>query len=156
MFQKRTPIVLILNNIRSLHNVGAIFRSADGVNIEKIYLCGLTGRPPNKKISKTALGAENSVPSTYRCSALRLIKTLKRRGYQIVVLEKTADAILYSNFKPNFSIALVVGNEVEGVDERIRTLADFTIEIPMLGRKESLNVATACGIALYKIAERFF
>ncbi len=144
-------IYLILQNIRSLHNVGAIFRSADAFQVNKIYLCGYTGAPPRKEISKTALGAEKYVPFEKHSQTARLIKKLKKQGVKIIALEQTKKSRLISCFRPTFPLALVVGNEVRGITPAILKLADAILQIPMKGKKESLNVAVACGIALYEL-----
>ncbi|MBF0122277.1 MAG: RNA methyltransferase [Candidatus Omnitrophica bacterium] len=142
----RVPIVVVLDNIRSLHNVGAIFRTADGIGIEKIFLCGITGYPPQSDIAKTALGAEESVVWEYRQDVIEVVKELKLKGFQIVVLEQAEGAVSYEDFEPQGPVALVVGNEVDGVNEGAISLCDQTIEIVMRGIKNSLNVAVAFGV----------
>ncbi|HUT21883.1 MAG TPA: TrmH family RNA methyltransferase [Candidatus Bipolaricaulota bacterium] len=144
-------IVLILPNIRSAFNVGSIFRTADAAGIEKIYLCGYTPRPDKdeKKIAKTALGAENKVAWEYKKQAGRLIDDLKKQGYQIIALEKTKKSLNYLKFKPKFSAAIILGNEVKGVSAALLEKSDKTVHLPMMGEKESLNVSVACGIFAY-------
>jgi 23S rRNA (guanosine2251-2'-O)-methyltransferase len=141
---------VILNNIRSLYNVGSIFRTSDALGINKIYLCGITGTPDNPRLAKTALAGIDTVAWEYRKSAVRTIKYLKQLGYYIVALEITPDSIPISlpNKRP---VALVLGHEREGVDERIITLADAVMHIPMHGIGKSLNVSVAYGIAGYTI-----
>jgi 23S rRNA (guanosine2251-2'-O)-methyltransferase len=153
---------VIAHNIRSLYNVGSIFRIADAFNITKIYLTGYTGTPNNsihqKKISKVALGAEKNVPWEYNKSAVRLIKKLKAEKVDIIGLENNVVGAGFSRplplqkFKPKFPIALILGEEVKGIDKKILKLCDKIVEIPMLGQKESLNVSVALGIAAYHIS----
>lgn len=148
--------VLILDNLRSLFNVGAIFRIADGARIDKIYLGGISAwqyDSLNPKIKKTALGAEKSVAWEHHWQIWRIIDNLKKRGFQIVALEQTSESISYLKFKPKFPLALIIGNEKIGVSPSLLKRADKIIELPMHGKKESLNVAVAAGIAVYKINE---
>jgi len=147
----KVPLCVVLNNIRSLHNVGTIFRTADGAGVEKIWLCGITGYPPQGGIAKTALGAENHVLWEYREDVLGLIKELKDQGYQIVLLEQMHGSVAHDAFKPKSPVCLVVGNEVIGIAEALQDLSDAAIEIEMDGVKNSLNVAVAFGIALYQL-----
>ncbi len=149
--QEKLSFSLILNNIRSLYNVGSIFRTADGVGLEKIWLCGITGIPPDSQISKTALGAEHSVPWEFQSSAREVIEKLRKQGYQIVLLEQTAQSIPYQEFRPKGPVCLVVGNEITGVSEDLLPFCDAAIEIEMAGIKNSLNVAVAFGIVAYHI-----
>ena len=151
----RLPLVVVLNNIRSAYNVGSIFRTADGAGVEKIWICGITGFPPNKEISKTALGAEYEVPWSYEEDPLTAIRNLKKAGYQIVFLEQMANSVLYQDFKPAFPVALVVGNEVGGVSEQLVAHCDVAIEIEMAGLKNSLNVSVAFGIIAYHFRNHF-
>lgn len=145
------PFYIILDNIRSLENVGSMFRTSDAMRVSKVFLCGITGRPPRDKISKTALGAEESVPWEHYSHTWRLIERLKKEGVQIICLEQTKNSISYNKFKPKFPVALVVGNEVKGISSTILKRADRVIDIPMKGKKESLNVAVALGIAGFEI-----
>ena len=147
----RLPLTVVLNNIRSLHNVGTIFRTADGAGVEKIWLCGITGYPPQGGIAKTALGAEDHVPWEYREDILGLLRELKSAGYQIVLLEQMRGSVSHDVFKAKPPVCLVVGNEVEGITESLQTLSDVAIEIEMDGIKNSLNVAVAFGIAVYHL-----
>lgn len=144
-------IRLLAHNIRSLWNVGAFFRTCDALKIEKLYLTGYTGAPPRKEISKVAIGAEETVPFETAMDPLDVIKTLKSEGWQIVALEITKDAVPLKEFKPSDKICLVVGHEIEGVSPEMLALCDATVMIPMLGSKESLNVAVATGIALHHL-----
>lgn len=147
----KLPLCVVLNNIRSLHNVGAIFRTADGVGVEKIWLCGITGYPPQEGIAKTALGAQDHVPWEYREDVLGLLKELKQEGYQVVLLEQMQGSLAHDAFKPQGPVCLVVGNEVSGVNSQLQFLCDAAIEIEMNGIKNSLNVAVAFGIAAYQL-----
>jgi len=147
----KLPLCVVLNNIRSLHNVGTIFRTADGAGVEKIWLCGITGYPPQGGIAKTALGAQDHVLWEYREDILGLIKELKNKGYQIVLLEQMQGSFLHDAFKPKSPVCLVVGNEVDGISEELQSLSDAAIEIEMDGIKNSLNVAVAFGIAVFQL-----
>jgi len=149
--RKSKEIYLIAQNIRSLFNVGALFRCADVFGVKKIYICGYTGFPPRKEISKTALGAETWIPWERYWQTHLLIEKLKKQGIKIVVLETGENSKSLSEFKPEFPLALVVGSEVKGVSRKILDLADDVVEIPMVGKKESLNVAVAAAIALYQL-----
>jgi 23S rRNA (guanosine2251-2'-O)-methyltransferase len=152
---KHTPkdFFVIAHNIRSLYNVGSIFRTADAFGVTKIYFTGYTGTPKNPnhaiKISKSALGAEQWVPWEYGYSPARLIKRLKAQGIKIVALEIAPKSIKINKFKPKFPLALILGEEVRGVSKTLLKLCDQTVEIPMVGKKESLNVSVAFGIASY-------
>ncbi len=144
--------VVLLENIRSLHNVGSILRTADGAGWDKVFLCGYTGCPPDRRIEKVSLGAENFIAWEKADSALEVCKKLKKEGFEILGLEQTAKA--ENIFEAKFSkskLALVLGNEVEGVSAEILELADRHLEIPMHGEKSSLNVAVAAGVAMYGI-----
>ncbi len=149
------PIAFLLNDIRSLYNVGAIFRIADGLRAQRMYLCGITGKPPERPITKTALGAERIVPWEYHENAHELVQELKVSGHQIVVMEHTDESIPYDEIGARghvplqFPICLIVGNEVSGVDPDLVSLADLAVEIPMCGEKNSLNVSVAAGIVSY-------
>lgn len=147
----KLPFTAVLNNIRSLYNVGSIFRTADGAGVEKLWLCGVTGIPPSNKISKTALGAEKSVPWEFSKDAVSCVRRLKEEGYQIVLLEQTVHSVPYQKFIPEGKVALVIGNEIEGVSEELLSLCDAAVEIDMAGLKISLNVTVAFGIAAYHL-----
>jgi len=148
-------IILILDNIRSRENVGSIFRTADAAGVSKIYLCGITPIPPHEKISKTALGAETFVSWEYRKQTWRFLLELKNQNSKIKIigLEQTKESVDIFKFKPKFPLVLVVGNEVNGLSPQILKYCDKKISIPMYGKKESLNVAVAAGIALYQIIQ---
>jgi tRNA G18 (ribose-2'-O)-methylase SpoU len=158
--QKR-ELYIIAHNIRSAHNVGAIFRSCDGAGVQKIYLTGYSQRPAEEKklnksssekmLEKTALGAELSVSWEGASDLLDLINSLKKKGVQIVALEKTGTSVNIKKFQPIFPMALILGHEVEGVQDEILEQCDAVIDIPMRGTKESLNVSVATGIAIYEL-----
>ncbi|MFZ5365560.1 MAG: TrmH family RNA methyltransferase [Patescibacteria group bacterium] len=146
-------ISVILPNIRSAYNVGSIFRTGDAIGIEKIYITGYTPRPDKdkKKITKTSLGAEQSIPWEYWPQAWRLIDCLKERGYAIVALEKNKNSADYRKFKPQYPVALILGHEVDGVSSALLKRADQVIHLPMLGLKNSLNVASAFSVIAYHL-----
>ena len=152
---ERFPIHTILDNIRSLHNVGSIFRTSDAVRLEKLYLTGITGFPPRKEIDKTALGAVETVPWEYHKDVIPVINTLKEQRIKIIVLEHTSNSLPYQEFKPEFPVCLVVGNEVFGAQDKIVELADSALEIPMFGSKQSLNVTIAYGIVIYDLLFKY-
>jgi len=149
------PVRVLLDNVRSLYNVGSIFRTSDAAGVGKIYLCGITGKPPRAEIHKAALGAEQSVPWEYFENPVTIVRQLKEEGYRIVILEHTDQHQLYHKVSYQFPLCLVVGHEITGVSDEIVQLADLAIEIPMFGIKQSLNVAVAYGIAIYEIVKQF-
>jgi len=155
----KREIFLVLDNIRSRENVGSIFRTADGTGVSKIYLCGTTPTPPHDKISKTALGAERYVPWEYRRDTWRLITELKNNPpaggekLKIIGLEQTRNSQNLFKFEPKFPLVLIVGNEVKGISPKILKYCDKKVFIPMYGKKESLNVSVATGIALYRLIQ---
>jgi 23S rRNA (guanosine2251-2'-O)-methyltransferase len=140
---------VICDNIRSLENIGSIFRTSDAIGVSKIFLCGISGKPPHHKISKTALGAEETIPFEYVRQTSRLIDRLKKDKVHIVSLEQDKKSVSYSKFKPVFPLALILGNEVKGVSKKILQKCDKIIDLPMAGKKESLNVSVSFGIAGY-------
>ena len=150
--RQRMPIYALLDNIRSLYNVGSIFRSSDGARINKLYLTGFTPHPPRKEIDKTALGATQTVPWSYHKDPLEAIAEMKSNRIRICALELTDSSKPYFDVTPaDFPLCLVVGNEITGISKPILDAADFSIEIPMIGHKQSLNVAVAYGIVLYDL-----
>ncbi|MDE3059241.1 MAG: RNA methyltransferase [Bacteroidota bacterium] len=149
---KRFPVYGWADNIRSLYNVGSIFRTSDGAMVEKLFLTGFTPHPPRKEIEKTALGATKTVPWEYYKHPAELIEKLKAEGIKICVLELTAESKpYYTVTREKFPLCLVVGNEITGVSKEILERADLAVEIPMFGNKQSLNVAVAYGIALFEL-----
>ncbi|QTV06012.1 RNA methyltransferase [Faecalibacter bovis] len=154
---EKHPIVVVLDNVRSMHNVGAVFRTSDAFLIEKIYLCGITATPPHKEIHKTAIGAENSVDWEYVQDSNELVSKLKEDGYKIVTIEQTEGSVLLNEFDvdPTQKYVIVMGNEVDGVQQTIIDQCDTCIEIPQSGTKHSLNVSVCTGIILWKWYEGF-
>lgn len=148
--QDRT-IRLMAHNIRSLWNVGAFFRTCDALAVEYLYLTGYTGHPPRIEITKTAIGADHTVPWEHARDPLPIIEQLKKDGWQIVSLELTDRSVDISTFMPAEKVCLIVGHELEGVPATMLDLSDAVVEIPMLGQKESLNVSVAAGIALHRL-----
>lgn len=151
---KDREFYLILPNIRSCHNVGAMFRTADAFGVSKIYLVGYTACPPKLQIDKVSLGAEKWVKWEKRKDLKRLIKSLKKKGIKIIALEKTEESVDIAKAKFKSPLALVVGNEVEGIEAEILELCDKAVYIPMQGKKESLNVSIAGGIAMYTMSKK--
>lgn len=142
---------LLAHNIRSLWNVGSFFRTADAMNVERIYLTGYTGTPPRKEISKTSLGADEWLPWEHADDPLTVIRALKDDGWTTIALELTPDAVDLTTYDPPEKICLVLGHEVDGISHELLNACDATVQIPMLGKKESLNVAVAAGIALHRL-----
>lgn len=149
----KTPIIIILDDIRSLHNIGSVFRTADAFLIEKIYLCGITATPPNKEIHKTALGATETVTWEHHENVLEVIENLKKENVSIFAIEQVENSIFLNDFKveTNKKYALVFGNEVFGVNQEAIRLCDGTIEIPQLGTKHSLNISVSTGIVIWDL-----
>ncbi|MGB1252985.1 MAG: RNA methyltransferase [Candidatus Promineifilaceae bacterium] len=148
----KRQVVGVLDNIRSIHNVGACFRTADGAGLTNLYLCGITATPAHRKVAKTALGSEQAVAWSHHHNALHLVERLKKEGYQLWALEGGTQAeSLLTSVLPEGPIAIVVGNEVSGVDPAILALCDRVVALPMRGVKASLNVSTAFGIAAYRL-----
>ncbi len=148
----RPKLILILPNIRSGHNVGAIFRTADGAGVDKLYLTGYTPCPPHPQVDKVSLGAEKWMPWEYRKQPGKLLKELKQMGYTIVALEQIKTSQDIFAWQPKFPLVLVVGNEKTGVSKSLLKYCDEAVEIPMRGKKNSLNVSVATGIAIYHMA----
>ena len=149
----KTPLIIILDDIRSLHNIGSVFRSADAFLVEKIYLCGITALPPNKEINKTALGATETVDWEYAENVVECIKILQQQNAKVFAVEQTENAVFLQNFEPepNQKYAIVFGNEVFGVSQTAVVACDGVIEIPQLGTKHSLNIAVSAGIVVWDI-----
>lgn len=150
---EKNPVVVVLENIRSAYNVGSVFRTADAFLVEAIYICGYSARPPHKEIKKTALGAEETVNWEYFKTAAEAIEKLKSLGYTIYAAEQAEKSLLLHQVKPgeNEKIAVVFGNEVSGVEQSTIHLCDACLEIPQLGMKHSLNIATAAGVVLWEL-----
>ena len=153
----KLPLIVVLDNIRSLNNIGSIFRTADAFRVEEIHLCGITACPPHREIHKTALGATESVDWKYFKNSIDSVNILKENGYIIASLEQTSESTLLHDFKPSKDkkYAIILGNEVKGVDDEIINNSDFCVEIPQLGTKHSFNVTVSAGIAIYSIALSF-
>ncbi|MEI6276534.1 MAG: RNA methyltransferase [Prolixibacteraceae bacterium] len=149
----KIPVTVVLDNIRSCHNIGSVFRTSDALLVEKIYLCGISSTPPDKEIRKTALGAENSVPWEYFSSTLEVIADLKSKGYTIIAVEQVEDSISLKDYIPteNARLALVFGNEVKGVQQEVVDQCDLSLEIPQYGTKHSFNISVSVGIVLWDL-----
>ncbi len=147
----KTPLILVLDNIRSLNNIGSVFRTADAFLIQKIYLCGITATPPHKDIQKTALGATQTVDWSYSENTLELIQKLKADQVQIMSIEQAEDSVALNQFKPekNTTYAFVFGNEVKGVQQMVVDASDAVLEIPQLGTKHSLNISVTAGVCVW-------
>lgn len=150
---EKVPFMLVLDNVRSLHNIGSLFRTADAFRLEGIYLCGITATPPHREIHKTALGATESVSWEYRKETSEAVKELKEKGYHIYSVEQTEDALLLDQVQlsGNQKYALVFGHEIRGVDQQVVDLSDQCIEIPQYGTKHSLNISVAAGIVIWEL-----
>lgn len=152
----KTPVIAVLENVRSAYNVGSVFRTADAFLIEAVYLVGYTARPPHKEIRKTALGAEESVEWAYFPTAAEAITSLKQDGYSVFAVEQVENSISLEQFNAGHKTAVIFGNEVSGVEQTTIGLCDGSIEIPQLGMKHSLNIATAAGVVLWELARKQF
>lgn len=154
---KKTPIVLVLDNVRSLNNVGSAFRTADAFLIESLCLCGVTGTPPNKEIEKTALGATETISWKQYASTIDCVNELKKSGYKVYAIEQVENSIFLQDFKVNSKekIALIFGNEVYGVEQEVIDICDGSIEIPQLGTKHSLNISVSLGIVVWELAKSY-
>lgn len=150
-YSKKTPLIIILDDVRSLHNIGSVFRTSDAFLIEKIYLCGITATPPNKEIHKTALGATDTVLWEYAKDVLAVINNLKKDNIEVFAIEQTEEAIMLNNFNVDISkrYALVFGNEVKGVAQEAIDICDGVIEIPQIGSKHSLNISVSVGVVVW-------
>lgn len=148
---EKLPLVIVLDNVRSLNNVGAAFRTADAFMAEKILLCGITGQPPHREINKTALGATESVAWEYFYETLEAVKQLKEQGYQVWAVEQAVGSTMLNNFhtERGGKYAFIFGNEVFGVDEKVVALADNCLEIPQFGTKHSLNISVSIGVVVW-------
>ncbi len=155
---QKTPIVIVLDNVRSMNNIGSVFRTADGFRIESVILCGISTCPPHREIHKTALGAENSVSWTYYGQTLDAIADLKSKGYSVISVEQAAAATLLHEFdaKAHQPLALVFGHEVRGVDQAVVTASDAVLEIPQYGTKHSFNISVSVGIVLWELYQQLY
>ena len=153
--KQKTPLTIVIPDIRSALNIGAIFRTADAINAHKIYLSGYSATPKHPKVAKTALGAENTVEWDYEKDTIKLLKRLKAEGNTLYALELTKQSECLWDTKIKFPAVLIIGNEIKGVCPEILTICDQVVHLPMLGSKESLNVATATGITMYSFLQEF-
>ena len=149
--QEKLPIVVILDSVRSMHNVGSIFRTSDGFAVEKIYLCGITAKPPHREIEKTALGATQSIDWVHNTDISEVILKLKTAGYKIIAIEQALNSVMLHEYQPadDQKYALIFGNEVNGVSEDAMKMIDTCIEIPQFGTKHSFNIVISAGIVLW-------
>ena len=150
---KKSPIIIILDNIRSLNNIGSVFRTADAFLVQKIYLCGITATPPHKDIRKTALGATESVNWEYRKDTLEVVQELKQQGVQTVAVEQAENAVMLNDFEVGATetIALIFGNEVNGGSQEVVNASDTVLEIPQFGTKHSLNISVSAGVVVWDL-----
>jgi tRNA G18 (ribose-2'-O)-methylase SpoU len=150
---KKTPLIIVLDNIRSLNNIGSVFRTSDAFLIEKIYLCGITAKPPHKDIHKTALGSTDTVAWEYVENTLELLKKLKAENVQIISIEQAENATMLNDFKPepDTTYAIVFGNEVKGVQQDVVDVSDVVVEIPQYGTKHSLNISVSAGVVVWDL-----
>ncbi|MCQ2251874.1 MAG: RNA methyltransferase [Bacteroidales bacterium] len=153
---EKSPIVVVLDNVRSALNVGSIFRTCDAFRVEKIVICGISACPPNTEIRKTAIGAENSVDWVYFKDNVEAVNSLRQQGYTIAAIEQARESVMIDKLQlPGVSkIAVIFGNEVKGVDDCLMDLCDLCIEIPQFGTKHSLNVSVSAGIAIWEVFKR--
>ena len=154
---QKIPLIVILDNIRSLNNIGSVFRTSDAFLIEKIYLCGITAKPPHKDIHKTALGATESVEWEYVEDTLTLVEKMKAEKVKILAIEQADKSIMLQDFtiKPNQKYAVIMGNEVKGVQQKVVSASDNCIEIPQFGTKHSLNISVSVGVVLWDLFKKF-
>ena len=153
---EKTPIIIVLADIRSLHNIGAVFRTSDAFLIEKIYLCGITATPPNKEIHKTALGATETVEWEYAKNVVEVVEKLQTENIQVYSVEQVENSIMLNDFSvsANVKYALVFGNEVKGVSQEVIDMSEGVIEIPQLGTKHSLNISVSAGIVIWDLFQK--
>ena len=150
---EKTPLIVILDNIRSLNNIGSVFRTSDAFLLEKIYLCGITATPPNADIHKTALGATDSVDWEYAENTLDVVEKLKTEGVEIVSIEQAENAVMLDEFEvdKNKKYAIIFGNEVKGVEQEVVSASDIVVEIPQFGTKHSLNISVSAGVVIWEM-----
>ncbi len=152
---KPLPVIVLLDNVRSLYNVGAFFRTADGAGVERLILAGITGKPPHRSIEKTALGAQKAVAWEHHWDPVPRLEDLHANGYEVAAVETAVHAVDLFDWRPAFPVCVVFGNEVEGIRTEILQRCDTFVRIPMLGLKQSLNVATAGGVVLYELLRKY-
>lgn len=151
----RLPVSVLLDNVRSLYNVGSFFRTADAARIEKLYLCGITGHPPHRSLSKTALGSEERVAWTHTWHAADMLTNLRTRGFEVAAIETSVHSVDLFDWQPRFPVCVVFGHEVDGIQPHVLENCDTHVRIPMLGLKHSLNVATAGGVVIYELLRKY-
>lgn len=152
---RELPVTVLLSNVRSMYNVGAFFRTLDAAGCRTLFLCGITARPPKRAITKTALGSEETVPWKYHADPVELARDLHARNYEIAAVETTSHAVDLFDWQPRFPVCLLFGHEVDGLDPLLLETCDTHVRIPMLGRKHSLNVATAGGVVVYELLRKY-
>lgn len=152
---KKTPIIVVLDNIRSLNNIGSVFRTGDAFLIEAVYLCGYTAQPPHRDIQKTALGATESVHWEYFETTMMAVEKLKENDYAVASVEQAAGAVSLENVTMDKPLGLIFGNEVRGVAQEVCAVSDFCIEVPQLGVKHSLNISVCAGVVMWELFKQF-
>ncbi|WP_053978168.1 RNA methyltransferase [Mangrovimonas xylaniphaga] len=150
---EKTPLIIVLDNIRSLNNIGSVFRTSDAFLVEKIYLCGITATPPHKDIHKTALGSTDTVTWEYAKDTMEVVEKLQAENVKVVSIEQAENAVMLNDFTPeaNTRYALVFGNEVKGVAQKVVSASDMVLEIPQYGTKHSLNISVSCGVVVWDV-----
>lgn len=153
---EKNPIIVVLDNVRSMNNIGSVFRTCDAFRVEQLFLCGITATPPHREIHKTALGSTESVSWTYFDDTKKAVGFLKEKGYYIIAVEQTDASVHLNDYVPdkNKKIALIFGNEINGVDDEVLALCDFCLEIPQFGTKHSINISVSAGIILWDIVTK--
>ena len=149
------PVSVMLENVRSIFNVGSFFRTCDAAGIEKLYLCGITGHPPQRALSKTALGSEDRVTWEHTWNSGAAVRTMRDAGFEIAAIETSSHSVDLFDWTPRFPVCIVFGHEVEGIQQPLLELCDTHVRIPMLGHKHSLNVATAGGVVIYELLRKY-
>jgi 23S rRNA (guanosine2251-2'-O)-methyltransferase len=152
---ERLPVAMLLDNVRSMYNVGAFFRTADAACLEELALCGITAHPPKPGISKTALGAEETVPWKHGWDALEMARGYRERGYEIAAIETSAHSADLFDWRPRFPVCVIFGHEVDGIRRELLDYCDTHVRIPMLGSKHSLNVATSAGVVAFELLRKY-
>ena len=151
----KLPVTVLLDNVRSMYNVGSFFRTMDAAACEKLYLCGITARPPKRAITKTALGSEETVPWEHHADAVALARDLCDCNFELAAIETTPNAVDLFDWQPRFPVCLLFGHEVDGLNTQLLAACDTHVRIPMLGRKHSLNVATTGGVVIYELLRKY-
>jgi tRNA G18 (ribose-2'-O)-methylase SpoU len=151
----KLPMSVLLDNVRSLYNVGSFFRTADAAGVEMLHLCGITGHPPKKALSKTALGSEERVEWEHSWDAVAAIAAIRERGFEIAAIETSVHSVDLYDWTPRFPVCVIFGHEVDGIQPALLEMCDTHVRIPMLGRKHSLNVATAGGVVIFELLRKY-